>query len=479
MIMNDRLMSACRSADILYIYGAGTIADIFYICLKQNRMEEKVQAFVVTKLEGNVPEKFGLRVMELEDRTEQLKKALVIVAVQEFVRQEIENTLRALEIQDYYCVDAAKLLDGFYKELYQEPVDDSKILLQNQFGRGYGGNPKYIAQKLLELDIEQKLTLVWAVAYYRENFPKRIRQVIFGSEEYYRELATAKVWIDNCRKGASVRKREGQFYVQAWHGAAPVKRVEGDVQDRLPPYYIEGARNDSEMADVFLSGSEFYSRLYRTSFWYEGLILKYGLPRHDIFWKTEGIREKIRGFYRIGREKSIVLYAPTFRDYEYEGCYDLDVGGVVHALEERFHSPFQMLVSRHPVSYQEYSFPEDAEYLSVGDYDDFQELLAAADVLITDYSGCMYDFSYTGRPVFLYQKDYKEYLEDRNFYVSMDRLPYMKAHTNDELVQAVKDFNGEKYAARLEEFMSSMGNYDRGDASEKVAGYLREHVLDF
>lgn len=477
--MNAEWMSACRNADALYIYGAGTIADIFYIYLKQRGLEKKVQAFVVTRLEGNVSEKFGLKVIELDGREEQLKKALVIVAVQGFVREEIENILKEAEIQNYRCVDSAELTDGFYEELYLEPVDESKILFQNQSGGGYGGNPRYIAEKLLELDENRKLTFVWAVSHYRNNFPERIRQVIFGGEEYYRELATAKVWIDNCRKGASVRKRKEQFYVQAWHGAAPVKRVEKDVQDRLPPYYIEGARNDSEMADVFLSGSEFYTGLYRSSFWYDGLILKFGLPRHDVFWKMEEIRERVRKFYRIGERESIVLYAPTFRDYEYAGCYDLDVKRVVHALEERFHSPFRMLVSRHPVNYQEYSFKEDAEYLFVGDYEDFQELLAAADVLITDYSGCMYDFSYTGRPVFLYQKDYREYLEDRNFYIPMDRLPYIKAHTNDELVKAVKDFNGEKYASDLEMFMDSMGNYDRGDASEKVAGYLREHVLDF
>lgn len=472
-------ISECRSAESLYIYGAGAVADMFYIYLKQIGLKEKVNGFVVTKLGGNVSEKFGLEVMELASRLEELRKALVIVAVQEGVQEEICRILSVNGISGYCCVDSGELLDDFYEELYREPVDGYKVLFQNQSGKGYGGNPKYIAEKMLELDKSRKLTLVWAVSHYRLGFPERIRQVIFGSEEYYRELATAGVWIDNSRKGLSVRKRAGQFYVQAWHGAAPVKRVEGDVEEKLPSYYIEGAKHDSKMADVFLSGSEFYSKLYRSSFWYEGVILKYGLPRHDVFWNTEEIREKVRRFYRIEKEEAIVLYAPTFRSYEDVECYDLDIERVVWALEKRFHQSFRMMVSRHPVNYRAYSFRRDAKYLSVGEYDDFQELLAAADVLITDYSGCMYDFSYTGRPVFLYQKDYREYLEDRSFYISMDRLPYIKAHTNDELVNAIEDFDGERYASELEVFMDSMGNYDRGDASEKVVGYLREHVLDF
>ena len=61
----------------------------------------------------------------------------------------------------------------------------------------------------------------------------------------------------------------------------------------------------------------------------------------------------------------------------------------------------------------------------------------------------------------------------------MDRLPYIKAHTMDELVRAIEEFDGERYAAELEVFMDSMGNYDRGRASEQVVEYVRGHALDF
>lgn len=442
-------------------------------------MEEKVKAFVVTELGGNVADKFGLEVLELSDSVEKLQGALVVIAVQTFLQDEIKSLLREHHISNCYCVDSEELLKHFYEDLYQEPICEYKILFQNQSGVGYGGNPKYIAEKLLELDREEKLEMVWAVSQYRGGFPERVRQVIYGSEEYYYELATAKVWVDNSRKAYSTRKREGQFYLQAWHGAAPVKRVEADVQDKLPEFYIEGAKHDSEMADLFLSGSEFYSKLYRTSFWYQGEILKVGLPRHDVFWNKEAIRDKIHEFYHIERDVAIVLYAPTFRSSYQSECYDLDLDGVRLALEKRFQKPFQMIVSRHPVNYQEYAFKKEARYLFVGDYDDFQELLAAADILITDYSGCMYDFSYTNRPVFLYQKDYEAYLQDRNFYIPMEKLPYIKAHSNEEMKSAIEKFDEEAYMSELTAFMKSMGNYDTGNASEKVAAYIREHVIHF
>ena len=89
--MADGLLDACRNADTIYIYGAGTIADIFYINLKQNGLHNRVGAFIVTKLGGNVSEKFGRKVAELPQMAGKLRKALVVVAVQRFIRQEVET----------------------------------------------------------------------------------------------------------------------------------------------------------------------------------------------------------------------------------------------------------------------------------------------------------------------------------------------------------------------------------------------------
>ena len=124
------------------------------------------------------------------------------------------------------------------------------------------------------------MQLVWAVTDRNEynGIPNDIKVVEIGSEDYYEELAEAKVWVDNVRKTNDVRKRLGQVYIQAWHGAAPIKKVERDVEDKLPDFYIENAKRDSEMADLFISGSEFYTELYKKSFWYNGEIMKVGLP---------------------------------------------------------------------------------------------------------------------------------------------------------------------------------------------------------
>lgn len=94
--------------------------------------------------------------------------------------------------------------------------------------------------------------------------------------------------------------------------------------------------------------------------------------------------------------------------------------------------------------------------------------MAAANILITDFSGCAYDFSLTGNPVFLYQKDYQEMVAQRDFYVSMEDMPYPRAETTEELVRSIFEYDKEMYMEHLESFMERFGNFDDGHASERV-----------
>ena len=171
----------------------------------------------------------------------------------------------------------------------------------------------------------------------------------------------------------------------------------------------------------------------------------------------------------------MVLYAPTFRKNFSNEYYDLDIAGVVSALENKFCKRFVCAVSKHPENRSiNYSFEHNEKYIAVDRYSDFQELLASADVLITDYSGCMYDYSFTKRPVFLYQRDYDDYIRDRNFYIPMGQLPYTRAYSNEEIIEKIKLFDMELYLEQLNQFMGMLGIYDDGNASEKVA----KHILN-
>lgn len=71
--MNGELLNKCRNAETIFIYGAGAVADIFYIFLKQNQIQDKVKSFVVTKSDANLPDKFGIHTVTLSEVVDELK----------------------------------------------------------------------------------------------------------------------------------------------------------------------------------------------------------------------------------------------------------------------------------------------------------------------------------------------------------------------------------------------------------------------
>lgn len=86
------------------------------------------------------------------------------------------------------------------------PARDHKIVFDNFGGRGYGCDPKYIAEELLKRD--EDLDLVWLTRSMSEEFPKGIRPVRYGGIRAVYEQATARVWVDNFKSGIRIRKKK-------------------------------------------------------------------------------------------------------------------------------------------------------------------------------------------------------------------------------------------------------------------------------
>lgn len=460
------------------IYGAGMVADILFFRLSSLGYRDRIKMFLVTDISGNEMSKFGLDVVELSGTVNLLDDCKILIATKKKDQDVICSNLENYGLCNYIKIDSELLIDEFFADLQKSRISEFKVLGQNQRTAGYGDNPKYIFEELHKRDTDNKLDLVWSVSSYDPTIPEYIRQVEFGSYDYYKELATAHIWIDNSRKSSIIRKRKGQYYIQAWHGAAPIKKVEADAYDSLSDYYISSAMHDSEMADLFISGSKFYTDLYKKSFWYDGEILESGLPRQDVFWDLQKVKKSIHKKYEIDENVRIALYAPTFRAKYTEGCYGIHLNDIAKALEEKFEKKFVFLVSRHPNNHIDYTFASGDKYIEIDRRQDFEEVLAATDVLITDYSGCMYDFSFTKKPIFLFQSDYEEYLSDRNFYISMNELPYVKARSNEELIEKIKGFDNAEYIEKLDSFMEKMGNYDDGTAASKVVDYIIDNFFE-
>lgn len=106
-------------------------------------------------------------------------------------------------------------------------------------------------------------------------------------------------------------------------------------------------------------------------------------------------------------------------------------------------------------------------------YPDMQELLAAADLLITDYSSCMFDMAIARKPCILYVPDLHEYIEhERGLYFDLRELPFPLAETMDELREVIRSFNRERYLDKVDAFLSRIGSFEDGNAAKRVCEFI-------
>ena len=114
----------------------------------------------------------------------------------------------------------------------------------------------------------------------------------------------------------------------------------------------------------------------------------------------------------------------------------------------------------------------EGKIVDVTNYDDVQELLAVADVMISDYSSCIFDYLLTKKPAFIYATDIKEYEGERGFYYSLYDTPFDVAINNDVLSKAISNFNEEKYNNKVDEFLKEKGSIENGNASTNIIDFI-------
>jgi CDP-glycerol glycerophosphotransferase len=360
------------------------------------------------------------------------------------------------------------------------PLKPTKVVISSFYGRGYGDNGKYIAEAMQTSNLE--CDIVWL---FRKNntkdlvFPEFIKVVNYNSPRGFYELITAKVWIDNCRKGLFAFKRPGQYYIQTWHASLSIKKIEEDVAEVLPPAYVYRAIRDSKMCDVVLAGSKFHYELFKRAFWYEGEVMKSGTPRCDIlFAKNTHLSEKVYNWFGLPSNCHLVLYAPTFRN-SHQFNYELGFVEILAALERKFGGDWRFLLRLHPnVAVSSDGIMYNSKLLNATYYDDMQELVSVSDCLITDYSSVMFDMLLLKKPCFIHAVDYSVYKNmERGLYFDLSELPIPFSVNMNQLLNNIYEFNNSDYLRKVSSFMDDIEPYEDGAASERVAQRIRE-VID-
>lgn len=328
------------------------------------------------------------------------------------------------------------------------------ILYESFGGRGMTCSPYALFCHLLAQPKYASFIHIWVLDDFEDNrwqieAYKKYKNVMFikyQSLEYREYLASAKYLVNNVSFPGYFTKREGQIYINTWHGI-PLKTIGFDI----PSGNVSNGNSARNLlaADYLMAPNEFmkeiYERAFKMSGIFQGRILLEGQPRNDRYFHTtkREVFEKLAACGIKGDpQKKIILYAPTWKGSRYsspdtslDSCYEL-----MERIEKNVdRDKYQVFVKPHQIVYYHMKKNQIPVDRFIPATVDTNELLSVVDVLISDYSSIYFDFLVSGKPILFFIPDLEEYLGYRGLYFGMDKLPGPIAKTYGELEEMVRD----------------------------------------
>ncbi len=254
----------------------------------------------------------------------------------------------------------------------------------------------------------------------------------FKVEEFFFDLNTMTVWqgfkkmisfmamypsiktvviCDNFLPVASCNKKKKTRVIQLWHGPGAFKKFGYNTTEDIPANY---RGNVFENNDIITVSGEACVRHFSTAMQAGGRVFPVGISHTDRLFNLayiEQCKDKLRYEYPDSAGKKIVLWAPTFRG----NAGNPTVAGELYIdnmiAEMMFGIDVYIIKSIHPhVTGEKPRMTTD-------------ELIACADVLITDYSSVFFEFLIMDKPIVFFAPDFEEFYSKRGFYLEYEDLP--------------------------------------------------------
>ena len=310
-------------------------------------------------------------------------------------------------------------------------------------------------------------------------------------KEMLADLATAKYAFltDGSNIISCIDKRPETIITNVWHACGAFKKFGMSTVDTV----IEG-RNTYGSSREDLIRYPNYANLNFVSVsspdiaWaYEdamnlkeqGIVQPLGVSRTDVFFNEDYLtssRTKLQELFPASAGKKVILYAPTYRGVlaQAKAPDEMDLD----ALFEAFGKDYVLVFKHHPMVKELPVIP--AEYENTFIYQvtngiDINELLAAADICITDYSSVVFEYALLNRPMIFFAYDLDHYNDWRGFYYPYEEMtPGPVCRTNEELIEAIRradtNFDPKEIREFNEKYMSSCDGHATERLLETVMG---------
>lgn len=307
---------------------------------------------------------------------------------------------------------------------------DEKLVLMNGHGFRYNDSPRAIFEKMTELGMLNDYHVVWALKEPNKYDVPGAEKVEMDTFKYFVTALKAKYWIScvNIERALHFKKKN-TIYLNTWHGAS-LNLVGNAVSGRNDFHF--------EHINCFCINGEYERDFIIKDFNVRPeAIITTGYPRNDdLYDATEEKRCEIREKLGVPKNKKVILYAPTWRDSNDGGAsYQLAPPIDWKKWKDQLGDDYVVMLRTHPYTTKFMNVEFDDFVRDFIEYPKVNDLLIAADILISDYSCIAFDYSILEKPYICFGYDYDEYKIIRGFYFDMEKvMPNGVMRTEDEVL---------------------------------------------
>lgn len=312
--------------------------------------------------------------------------------------------------------------------------NEKRILIASNTKNELYGNLQYIYQELQKYDYDIQLLMI-----NKANFWKRR---LYNLKLLYYVATSKYILIDDFFPIMYVLKiRKGSKFIQVWHALGAFKRVGYSRKD----IGNENSITHKNYTDTIMSSEsivENYAEAFGIS---KEKVHPIGIPRTDLFFnqeEMEKIKARLYEKYSNLKNKRVILFAPTFRGSGRKSAHYPKEYINLEKIYQNLQENDVFIIKMHPFIKNKIVIEEEYQdkMMNLTDYGDINDLLLITDVLITDYSSVIFEYSFMERPIIFYVPDLEEYNNSRSFYYDYSEYIYGSvAKTQEELLNAIEN----------------------------------------
>ena len=410
------------------------------------------------------------------------------------IKAKIKKTLLDLSAKNrFFLVLYRKLMFlnnrlQYLAIMRQYSLMENLILMDSMGGKVFACNIAPLYQEMARDEKYSGYRFVWAFKepnkythLKKENH--RLEIVKYGSREHKIAMARSKYIFASSGLPNYYIRRKDQVFFQAWHGT-PLKKLGCDIETEGSAVFTSSEwrkkyRADAKRFSYLLAPSDYTAEKLSSAFdlrrlGRESIIYKEGYPRNDVLYNfSEQDVKRIKEKIGVPENKKVILYAPTFRDSDFERGKGFFFKTPVSFdfLREKLPDDCVILFRPHVNVASRFNLKQYSQFVyNVAAYPNIADLYIISDLLVTDYSSVIFDYANLKRPMVFYLYDLEEYNSNiRGLYFSVEELPGEIALTEEELVKSIlQQLHGFQYDEKYHAFNERFNPWDGPDCSKRI-----------